>query len=189
MPGPAKEPAKDLATRSTWRSLPTSPWNAIQRSSGRATYPYHCYGGFSSPKFCSYTLLCQHLFYFIQDIPADAALQLADQCQAVANSLPDLFGSIVDESEGLDNGSDNLTGRAYIGLVQQHVHFWSRFGELRHLLSANLRDIEDRWSSGKGPLATHFTADEVKQMIRALFQNTDHRAATLSRIKWTKLSC
>lgn len=128
-------------------------------------------------------MLCQHLFYFIQDIPADAALQLADQCQAVANSLPDLFGSAVDESEGLDNGSGNFTGRAYIGLVQQHVHFWSRFGELRHLLSANLRDIEDRWSSGKGPLATHFTADEVKQMIRALFQNTDHRAATLSRIK------
>lgn len=120
--------------------------------------------------------------FFIQDIPTDAALQLADQCQTVANSLPALFGS-VDESEGLNNSSDKLTGRAYIGLVQQHVHFWPRFGELRHLLSANLRDIEDRWASGKGPLATHFTADEVKQMIRALFQNTDHRAATLSRIK------
>ena len=51
------------------------------------------------------------------------------------------------------------------------------FEELRHLLGAGLRDIESRWSMGKGPLAVHFAADEVKQIIRALFQNTDHRAA------------
>lgn len=70
-----------------------------------------------------------------------------------------------------------------LSLVVHHVHLWPRFQELRHLLGAGLKDIEDRWTSGKGPLAHHFAADEVKQMIRALFQNTDHRAATLSRIK------
>lgn len=67
--------------------------------------------------------------------------------------------------------------------VVHHIHLWPKFEELRNLLGAGLRDIEGRWSSGKGPLALHFAADEVKQMIRALFQNTDFRAATLSRIK------
>lgn len=70
-----------------------------------------------------------------------------------------------------------------IGLVIHSIPLWGRFQELEHLLRASLRDIEDRWSSGKGPLAAHFAADEVKQMIRALFQNTDHRAAILARIK------
>lgn len=70
-----------------------------------------------------------------------------------------------------------------LALVMQHIHLWPRFEELKHLLGAGLRDIEGRWSGGKGPLAVHFGADEVKQLIRALFQNTDHRAATLSRIK------
>ena len=59
-----------------------------------------------------------------------------------------------------------------------HIQLWPRFEELRHLLGAGLRDIESRWSMGKGPLAVHFAADELKQLIRALFQNTDHRAAT-----------
>ena len=53
----------------------------------------------------------------------------------------------------------------------------NRLSVSRHLLGAGLRDIESRWSMGKGPLAVHFAADEVKQIIRALFQNTDHRAA------------
>ena len=30
---------------------------------------------------------------------------------------------------------------------------------------------------------TEFTADEVKRMVRALFQNTDRRAGVLSRIR------
>ena len=41
-----------------------------------------------------------------------------------------------------------------------------------------------RWASGKGPLAVEFPVDEMKQLIRALFQNTDRRAAVLARIKY-----
>ena len=67
--------------------------------------------------------------------------------------------------------------------VIHHSHLWARFEELRDLLGACLMDIESRWSIGKGPLAVHFVVDEVKQLIGALFQNTDHQAATLSRIK------
>ncbi|GAB6021738.1 Centromere/kinetochore protein zw10 [Chamberlinius hualienensis] len=67
--------------------------------------------------------------------------------------------------------------------VNRAVPKWDKFTELVLVLNSSLQIIVDRWSSGKGPLALVFTADEVKQMIRALFQNTDIRAAVLSKIK------
>jgi centromere/kinetochore protein ZW10 len=50
-------------------------------------------------------------------------------------------------------------------------------------LGATLRDIDDRWADGKGPLAHEFTPDEVKQLIRALFRNTERRSVILAKIK------
>ena len=35
----------------------------------------------------------------------------------------------------------------------------------------------------QGPLAHEFTAQEVRGLIRAIFQNTDRRAAVLAKIK------
>lgn len=58
-----------------------------------------------------------------------------------------------------------------------------KFKEICFLLSGNLQEIDDRWASGHGPLASWMKPDEVKRMIRALFQNTEKRAAVLSRIK------
>ena len=130
----------------------------------------------------------------MEDIPAAAALQLADQCQNVTDTLPLLFAPI-DVLRDFDLQFEILvisfvviqeeekSEKEMMAQVIHHIHLWARFEELRHLLGAGLRDIESRWSMGKGPLAVHFAADEVKQLIRALFQNTDHRAATLSRIK------
>ena len=68
--------------------------------------------------------------------------------------------------------------------VIRYVKRWNKFKELILILNASLREIEDRWSEGKGPLAIDFSVEEVKKLIRALFQNTDRRAATLSRIKF-----
>ena len=51
------------------------------------------------------------------------------------------------------------------------------------ILNASLREIEDRWADGKGPLAVEFSPDEVKRQIRGLFQNTDRRATLLAHIK------
>lgn len=48
---------------------------------------------------------------------------------------------------------------------------------------ASLKDIVDRWSDGNGPLAAAFTPEEVKSLIRSLFQNTDRRSAALARIR------
>ena len=111
----------------------------------------------------------------MEDIPAAAALQLADQCQNVTDTLPLLFAPIdVLEFDFKSLNFGNLfcfclrrreKGERE-GLVIHHIQLWPRFEEQRHLLGAGLRDIESRWSMGKGPLAVHFAADEVKQLVR-----------------------
>ena len=60
---------------------------------------------------------------------------------------------------------------------------WTKFTELIFILGASLREIEDGWSGGQGRLCAEFPAEQVKQLIRALFQNTERRAAVLAKIK------
>ena len=67
--------------------------------------------------------------------------------------------------------------------IYRHVKKWNRFKELIVILNSSMREIEDRWSCGKGPLANEFTAEEIKRMIQALFQNSDLRSSVLSRIR------
>lgn len=43
--------------------------------------------------------------------------------------------------------------------------------------------LPHRWADGKGPLAAEFSPAEVKSLIRALFQNTERRAAALAKIR------
>ena len=68
--------------------------------------------------------------------------------------------------------------------LQKNVKKWLRFTELIVVLNANLMEISNRWADGKGPLANEFSANEVKLLIRALFQNTERRSAVLLKIKW-----
>ena len=51
------------------------------------------------------------------------------------------------------------------------------------ILNANMREIEDCWTNGKGPLANEFKAEEIRRLVRALFQNTTKRAEMLARIR------
>lgn len=67
--------------------------------------------------------------------------------------------------------------------IHQHVRKWEKFLELIQVLGASLKEIEVRWDNGKGPLAREFTAPQVKQLIRALFQNTERRSNLLASIK------
>lgn len=55
--------------------------------------------------------------------------------------------------------------------------------EMKFVLKANLQELSDRWDNGEGPLSLAFSPDQLKHMIRALFQNTERRAALLSKIK------
>ncbi|KAI4497966.1 hypothetical protein M0802_006790 [Mischocyttarus mexicanus] len=99
----------------------------------------------------------------VEDIPADVASDLAIMFNMVATRAPIIFPE-----------SDEIS---------QYVRKWRKFLELIKVLGASLKEIEIRWASGKGPLAKEFTAIQVKQLVRALFQNTERRSVLLASIK------
>merc|ERR1712059_28600 len=101
----------------------------------------------------------------LEDISADAGGQLVSLLNQIVTKAPDLFVS------------------EEVSRMGRYVKRWSKFKELILVLGATLKEIEDRWGGGKGPLAEDFPAEQVKQLVRALFQNTERRAAVLAKIK------
>lgn len=57
---------------------------------------------------------------------------------------------------------------------------WEKFMNLQFILDGSLVDIQAAWKDGRLP--KNFKADEVKRLIRALFQNTERRANCLQTI-------
>lgn len=107
----------------------------------------------------------------LEDIAADAATQICSLFGTLQDKGPDVFV--------LDGQPDSSRGD-----VIRYVRRWNKFREIILVLNASLREIDDRWAGGKGPLAAEFSPEEVKRLIRALFQNTDRRATVLARIKF-----
>ncbi|XP_067009674.1 centromere/kinetochore protein zw10 homolog [Anabrus simplex] len=99
----------------------------------------------------------------LEDIPAHVATQLADVFKVVIDRAPQVFQEPRE--------------------VHRNVRQWQKFCELVLVLQASLTEINDRWADGKGPLAQEFKGDEVKQLVRALFQNNKKRSAILALIK------
>ena len=98
----------------------------------------------------------------LEDISADAGEQLVSMLNQLSNKSSALF-----ETEE----------------PKRYVKKWTKFKELIFILGASLREIEDGWGGGQGRLCAEFPAEQVKQLIRALFQNTERRAAVLAKIK------
>jgi len=115
-----------------------------------------------------------------EDIPSHCTVHLTAAFNILILKTPDLFQIRSDINK---NNGDSLS---CIADVCQCVPKWMKFKELLLVLAASMNDILERWAEGKGPLAHEFTANEIKQLIRALFQNTDRRSAVLARIKWKK---
>ncbi|XP_015431621.1 PREDICTED: centromere/kinetochore protein zw10 homolog [Dufourea novaeangliae] len=99
----------------------------------------------------------------VEDIPADVATDLVTLFNMIVKRAPVIFP---DPQK-----------------IHQHVRKWEKFLELIKVLGASLKEIEVRWGGGKGPLAREFTSSQVKQLIRALFQNTERRSNLLASIK------
>lgn len=62
------------------------------------------------------------------------------------------------------------------------VKNWTKLTQLATILDASLIEITEMWAEGKGPLTLNYKADEIKHLIRALFQNTKHRQTCLASI-------
>lgn len=104
----------------------------------------------------------------MEDISSDDSVSLRLACESLLLQVPSVFQDSA--------RTPDLSWR-------KHVSKWPRLDELVFLLSSSLREIVDRWADGKGPLANAFSIVEVKGFIRALFQNTEHRAQAISRIR------
>ncbi|KAK7505508.1 hypothetical protein BaRGS_00003253 [Batillaria attramentaria] len=115
----------------------------------------------------------------LEDISSDAARKLFTLLKLIHDKGGLLFLQIKD---GGDMESHSNTSKVKVELLR-HVPRWAKFTELQLVLNGTLQGIADRWAEGKGPLAADFTPNELKQLIRALFQNTDRRAAVLAKIK------
>ncbi|NWZ68053.1 ZW10 protein, partial [Acrocephalus arundinaceus] len=109
----------------------------------------------------------------LEDISAEDADRLYSLCRIMVQEGPQVFTPLLEEDKN----------KKYQEEVPVYVHKWMTFKELMIILQANLQEIVDQWADGKGPLAEEFSAAEVKSLIRALFQNTERRAAALAKIK------
>ncbi|XP_075460164.1 centromere/kinetochore protein zw10 homolog isoform X2 [Ascaphus truei] len=109
----------------------------------------------------------------LEDISTEDGERLYALCLAVIEEGALLFTPLPEESKN----------KKYQEEVPLYVPKWMKFKELMMILQASLQDIVDRWADRKGPLAMEFSTNEVKSLIRALFQNTERRAAALARIK------
>ncbi|XP_037604144.1 centromere/kinetochore protein zw10 homolog [Sebastes umbrosus] len=109
----------------------------------------------------------------LEDISSEDGEHLHTLCQTLIEEGPLVFIPLAEENKN----------RKYQEEVPLYVRKWSTFKELVMVLRANLQEIVDRWADGKGPLALEFSSSEVKNLIRALFQNTERRAVALTKIK------
>uniref|UniRef100_A0A5F9D4V7 Centromere/kinetochore protein zw10 homolog n=1 Tax=Oryctolagus cuniculus TaxID=9986 RepID=A0A5F9D4V7_RABIT len=109
----------------------------------------------------------------LEDISTEDGDRLYSLCKTVMDEGPQVFAPLSEESRN----------KKYQEEVPVYVPKWMPFKELMMMLQASLQEIGDRWADGKGPLAAAFSSSEVKALIRALFQNTERRAAALSKIK------
>ncbi|XP_062867959.1 centromere/kinetochore protein zw10 homolog [Trichomycterus rosablanca] len=109
----------------------------------------------------------------LEDISTEDGERLHTLCQTIIEEGPLVFTPLPEENKN----------KKYQEEVPVYVKKWMTFKELSIVLQANLQEIVDRWAEGKGPLAQEFTSNEMKSLIRALFQNTDRRAVALTKIK------
>ncbi|XP_061819035.1 centromere/kinetochore protein zw10 homolog [Nerophis lumbriciformis] len=109
----------------------------------------------------------------LEDISSEDGEHLHTLCQTVIEDGPLVFTPLAEEHKN----------KKFEEEVPLYVKKWGTFKELDIVLRANLQEIVDRWADGKGPLALAFTCVEMKSLIRALFQNTERRAAALTKIK------
>uniref|UniRef100_A0A8D2L1R8 Centromere/kinetochore protein zw10 homolog n=1 Tax=Varanus komodoensis TaxID=61221 RepID=A0A8D2L1R8_VARKO len=114
-----------------------------------------------------------HRIIALEDISAENADRLHALCQTVVDEGPSVFAPLLEEEQN----------KRFREEVPVYVPKWMMFRELMLVLQASLQDIVDRWADGKGPLAAQFSPSEVRNLIRALFQNTERRAAALGKIK------
>ena len=118
-------------------------------------------------------LLDVFVSYIIQRV-----LALEDIVSKDSSELSRLIEVVVEKGPSVMGLSEEEAGKE----LPHHCPSWLRLKELAFVLDARLQQIVDRWGRGKGSLAEHFKAVQIRTLIKALFTNTDRRAAALEKI-------
>ncbi|XP_041352899.1 centromere/kinetochore protein zw10 homolog [Gigantopelta aegis] len=118
---------------------------------------------------------------FVEEI-TESIIALEDISSDDARQLSLILSGVVGKVGPMFDTTDEKASNADVEL-QRNVPNWRKFKELQLVINGSLHEIVDRWAEKKGPLADVFSANELKQLIRALFQNTDRRAAVLAKIR------
>lgn len=106
----------------------------------------------------------------MSDISEPESQRLAAFCNEISK-LEDLF--VPDQpAETLHNG---------VPLTAVYTPNWLKFQYLSNILESSLVDIKYLWSEGE--LRLEFTADELTDLIEALFADSEHRRKAIGEIR------
>jgi len=108
----------------------------------------------------------------MEDISEPESRRLTAFCQQIA-SLDDLFLSSPPSAEEQKHDPVPMTA--------VYVTNWLKFQYLINILESSLVDIKYLWTEGE--LSLEFSADEVVDLIRALFAESAHRRSAIASIK------
>jgi hypothetical protein len=115
----------------------------------------------------------------LEDISSDDASYLHSAFVIIEQLVLEIFSK---KQLHDSNGSNTIDSRFADLNAAKYVKSWTRFKYMLVLLKANLQEIVDYWSDGKGPLAECFDSEEVRHLIKALFMITERRSAALAKI-------
>lgn len=105
--------------------------------------------------------------------------------------LNDLMGRLADiimkrqaEKRELNDEADN--GREDLDVATEYLcdncSKWGKVQELLFLLENSLKTIEERWLNVASGMSKQISASEVRNMIKALFKNSNLRSKILEKI-------
>ena len=108
----------------------------------------------------------------MSDISEPESQRLTSFCNRIT-TLDDLF--LPEEAPDADP-SDQV-----ISLTAGYTSTWLKFQYLTNILESSLVDIKYLWTEGE--LSLEFSADEVVDLIEALFADTEHRRKAIAEVR------
>ncbi|KAI9789774.1 MAG: hypothetical protein M1816_005813 [Peltula sp. TS41687] len=111
----------------------------------------------------------------MNDISEVESQQLTRFCNRISN-LEDLFLPTHDIPDSSEQAS-----QPDVPLTAVYAPNWLRFQFLANILESSLADIRYMWTEGE--LRLEFSAEEIVDLIEALFVDSEHRRRTISAIR------
>jgi centromere/kinetochore protein ZW10 len=119
----------------------------------------------------------------MDDISEPESRRLTEYCQQIA-SLENLFVSTPPPLQ--QPGPHQEQEHEAVPMTAVYVANWLKFQYMINILESSLADIKYLWTEGE--LSLEFSADEVVDLIRALFAESAHRRSAIAAIKGSRSS-